>query len=83
KPDCYEITVKDDGPGFVPETLAGEQERARVGLKNVKERLERICQGELRIDTILGQGTTATLIIPKKTNQEGSEEEKRGFLRFW
>ena len=73
KPDCYEVTVKDDGPGFVPETLAGEQERARVGLKNVKERLERICQGELRIETILGKGTKVTLVVPKQMKKAGGE----------
>lgn len=77
-PDRVEVTVKDDGPGFVPETLGGEPEKARVGLRNVRERLEKICGGELRIETKLGKGTTVTLVLPKKG--KAPAPEKQGLL---
>jgi sensor histidine kinase YesM len=36
-----------------------------VGLKNVRERLQRISGGELRVDSVIGKGTTVTMILPK------------------
>ena len=65
-PDRWEVSVTDDGPGFVPDSLPGDSERSHVGLRNVRERLKHACGGELRIDSTLGEGTTATIILPKQ-----------------
>ena len=65
-PDHYEISVSDDGPGFPPEDAQRFDERVHIGIDNVKERLQAICNGELRIQTAPGQGTRATIILPKE-----------------
>lgn len=65
-PKHIEISVIDDGPGFVPDILPNDRERSHVGIKNVKERLARIAGGELRIDSSIGKGTTVTIILPKE-----------------
>ena len=65
-PDRYEISVTDNGPGFVPDTAPGDGERSHVGIKNVRERLRYVSGGELEIHSVLGEGTTVTLILPKE-----------------
>ena len=65
-PDRWEVSVTDDGPGFVPDSLPGDSERSHVGLRNVRERLKHTCGGELRIDSVLGEGTTVTIVLPKE-----------------
>ena len=65
--DHYEISVLDDGPGFRPESTQGVDERSHIGIENVKERLRIICNGKLRIQSVPGQGTRATIILPKES----------------
>ena len=62
-PDCYEITVRDDGPGFDPAQTPADG-RPHIGLRNVRERLESR-GGSLTISSVIGTGTTATIRIPK------------------
>lgn len=65
-PDRYEITVSDDGPGFDPDhPMPKEDGRAHIGILNVRERLKDVCGGELRIESELGKGTKAVMILPK------------------
>ena len=66
--DRFEVVVNDNGPGFIVETLAGDRERTNTGIRNVRERLRRVCGGELRIESEPGRGTTATMILPKEGN---------------
>ncbi len=66
--DCYEIRVTDDGQGFDPHALPADE--THVGIRNVAERLERICGGSLRIDSAPGQGTTVTIRLPKKRGND-------------
>ncbi|MBQ9664816.1 MAG: histidine kinase [Oscillospiraceae bacterium] len=63
--DHYEITVEDDGPGFDPnqEKCDGQ---SHIGLANVRERLQRVAGGSLRIDSAPGVGTKAVIMIPKE-----------------
>ena len=65
KSDAYEICVEDNGPGFVPNEVA-KYGFSHVGLKNVRERLQRISGGSLVIDTRIGEGTKVTISIPKE-----------------
>ena len=62
--DCYEISVTDDGCGFDPAILEGA-DSAHVGLNNVRDRLHRLCQGTLEIQSAPGEGTTVTIRLPK------------------
>ena len=65
-PDRYEITVTDDGPGFDPANPKPKNDgRANIGIQNVRERLRSVCGGELRIESKPGEGTRATLVLPK------------------
>jgi signal transduction histidine kinase len=59
---AIEISVTDDGRGFSSAT-ACQDERDRVGLQNVRERLERQCSGTLTVEGCEG-GTTATMVTP-------------------
>ena len=70
-PDHYEAIVTDDGPGFDPSAPPAHRKdgRSHVGIQNVRERLRRISGGELRIESEIGRGTTATIIIPKRAEQ--------------
>ena len=70
-PDCRELSVTDDGPGFDPERLRDDSDRSHIGLRNVRERLQRTSVGELRIDSAPGKGTTVTIILP--IAEEGTE----------
>lgn len=63
-PDRYEVHVIDDGPGFVLDRLPDDG-MSHTGIKNVRERLGRICGGELRVETEIDKGTDAAIILPK------------------
>ncbi len=64
-PDRFEVCVIDTGPGFVAEKIPGDKERSHTGIRNVRERLRHICGGELKIDSAIGIGTSATILLPK------------------
>ena len=68
--DRYEVIVTDDGPGFNSSKPPVDQNRPHIGIQNVRERLARLCGGTLRIDSVIGQGTVATIILPKREEQE-------------
>lgn len=77
---CLKIAISDNGLGISKErlqqiqrSLHGEQieERNRVGLKNINERIK-LYYGDMygiTIESIEGQGTTVTIVLPKM--QEG------------
>jgi len=69
--DRYEITVRDDGAGIAPDKLAHVLDRgtgtgAGIGLDNVHRRLVTLFgpRSGLRIDSVLGKGTTASFSVP-------------------
>lgn len=70
--DYYVIEVRDDGPGFV----IGEMQKdgkSHIGIQNTRKRLASMCQGTLHIVSIEGEGTIATIQIPKRREfHEGS-----------
>lgn len=62
--ECFLITVKDDGPGFDVEGKL-EEDRAHVGINNVRTRLYQQCGGTLLLESRVGEGTTVLMKIPK------------------
>ena len=63
----YVVEVTDDGVGFDME--AGYDERKHVGIKNIRGRIEAMCNGTLAIESKIGNGTKATLKIPKEAQE--------------
>ena len=61
--DHYAVTVIDDGPGFDPNKP--QDEKTHIGIINVRDRLERMCAGNIQIQTEPGRGTTVKILIPK------------------
>lgn len=62
-----EITVTDDGIGFVPEECEKEDS---VGIRNVRYRLEHMVGGVLTIESAPGEGTRVTITIPTEEVQK-------------
>ena len=62
--ESYIITVSDTGCGFDP-TKPKDDGKRHVGIENVRQRLSNMCSGTLTIESTVGVGTLATIIIPK------------------
>lgn len=63
--DNYLVIVSDDGVGFLPGTLT-EDGNSHIGIENVRQRLQTMSNGTLKITSLPGQGTVATITIPKE-----------------
>ncbi len=62
----YVITVLDDGIGF--DTNASLHDgRSHIGINSVRQRLKTQCDGNLIIESRIGEGTTVTIEIPKNS----------------
>ncbi|MBR5122483.1 MAG: histidine kinase, partial [Anaerotignum sp.] len=59
---CVEVT--DDGVGF--DTTQPIEEKKHVGLRNIRGRLKAMVNGELIIESQIGTGTRAVILIPKE-----------------
>ena len=62
--DAFVVTVSDDGVGFDPEKDLSDG-REHVGIRNVRERVQKMCGGSLSITSREGEGTTVVIRIPK------------------
>ena len=62
KDNKYFIIVEDDGVGFDVNKVIGEN---HLGFKNSNERLRYFVNGSLIIESEIGKGTKATVVIPK------------------
>ena len=63
-PDCHEIIIRDNGKGF----NTSEPTRANgthIGIQNVRERLQKLCAGNMLIESEKGRGTCVTIHIPR------------------
>lgn len=67
--DAYCISVVDNGVGF--DTSKPIDEKKHIGIRNIRDRLKLMCGGTLKIDSVVGVGTTAIITIPKEWNNEG------------
>jgi signal transduction histidine kinase len=61
------LVIADDGQGFDPESLPGDQQ---FGLRGMRERVEMI-GGQLSVESHAGQGTTIVLTYPTPANSPG------------
>lgn len=66
----YVVEVTDDGVGF--DTSADYDESKHVGIKNIRGRIEAMCNGTLTIESEIGNGTKATIKIPKEEKENDS-----------
>jgi Ca2+/Na+ antiporter len=71
-PDHFEVSVKDDGPGFDSQKIPDDG-HPHIGLANVRERLLQVCNGTLKIESSAGFGTVVTIVLLKRRN--GIEHE--------
>ena len=60
---CYEIRIEDNGKGFDVESLA-TMENTHIGIRNVKGRIETLCNGEFSIESVKDEGTCVIIRIP-------------------
>ena len=60
----YVIKVSDTGCGFDPAEPKNDGKR-HVGIENVRQRLANMCAGSLTLESKVGEGTLATIRIPK------------------
>ena len=63
-PDCHEIIIRDNGKGFSPDEVP-EEEGSHIGIRNVQERLQKLCAGTMNIESEKGRGTCITIHIPR------------------
>lgn len=62
--DAWRIIVADDGVGFDPQAPLSD-DRAHVGIQNVRSRIEALCGGSVEVDSAPGKGTRVVIEIPK------------------
>lgn len=63
----YIICISDDGVGFV-EGEYTDDGSIHVGIENTKKRLEMMLNARLEIESKKGKGTTACILIPKRSD---------------
>ena len=74
--NCAVIVVEDDGVGF-DEMAIREEGKKHVGLDNLRERLKSMVGGTLEIESVVGEGTKATIRIPIRDSvvlMEGNDD---------
>jgi sensor histidine kinase YesM len=65
-PTHFCIEVMDNGAGF--DTAIPIDEKKHIGLRNIRERLKAMVNGDLVIESKPGVGTKAVIMIPKEVN---------------
>ena len=61
--DEYEIIIRDNGKGF-DAGVAFVSDSSHIGLRNVRERVEKLCGGSLTISSVIGEGSEVTIHLP-------------------
>ncbi|MBQ7372403.1 MAG: histidine kinase [Blautia sp.] len=69
KENCHEIEVWDNGTGFDVSRL-DSVDSSHIGIRNVRERIEGMCGGTMKIESRPGEGTTVTITIPFSNEEE-------------
>ena len=55
--------ISDNGKGF-DTALLKTSDGTHIGVRNVKERIEKMCGGTLSVESAVDEGTTVTICIP-------------------
>ena len=63
QPDCYLVSIVDDGVGFKEDSPKSGEEG--IGIENTRARLAAMCSGTLEVNSTPGVGTTVIMKIPK------------------
>lgn len=66
------VSVHDDGMGYDTSNII-EDGRVHIGISNVCNRIEYMCNGKLEIQSEIGVGTTATIILEDAKNEPASD----------
>ena len=69
--DAFEVIISDDGVGFDTSAERKDDGRSHIGMENTRKRIKEMCGGEVRIESKIGEGTVATVVLPK----EGQKNE--------
>lgn len=62
--NSFVVTVEDNGVGFDPSAKPNDGKK-HIGIESARVRIERMSGGSLNMKSAVGQGTTATIVIPK------------------
>ena len=65
------IVIRDNGKGFDSALALGDGQH--IGIQNVRERVEQLCNGRLTIDSKPGEGTVVTVRIPVEADKAQRE----------
>lgn len=68
EPGAHIIEIRDNGIGFDASALNAADE-THIGIRNVRERIETMCQGTLTVRSYPEEGTLVTLRIPEREEQ--------------
>ncbi|MBQ4247620.1 MAG: histidine kinase [Ruminococcus sp.] len=63
--EAFTVTIADDGVGFDTNAPRKEDGRSHIGIENTRKRLKDLCNADVVITSVIGEGTTARVIIPK------------------
>ena len=63
---AYEVIISDDGVGFDTAEKRKDDGRSHVGMENTQKRLKEMCSGEVKTESVIGEGTVVTVILPKE-----------------
>ena len=76
--DAYVIRITDDGVGFNVDSPPPAMRGHGISMKNAAYRLEAQVHGTVRVESIMGQGTSVTVTIPKTEKEENDDENDAG-----
>ena len=65
----HEILIRDNGKGFDVQTLEDVDE-SHIGIRNVRDRVERLCGGTVTIDSRINEGTLVIIRLPVMENKK-------------
>lgn len=69
KTDGYnKIIISDNGAGF-DTSIIKKTDNKHIGVRNVRERIKKICGGTLEINSRIGEGTSVVIKIPEEVRK--------------
>ena len=70
----HEIVISDNGVGFDQSDMSSDN-RTHIGIRNVRERIEKMCGGTLEIVSEPDHGTTVTILIPRRGGKKRDDSD--------